>query len=275
MSENTPTRPVLVAGGAGKTGRRVAERLEALGESVRLASRSTPVRFDWDDPSTWEAAVDGVSGAYLAYVPDLAFPGAVETIDAAGAVLARHGVERVVLLSGRGEEGALAAEDALTSHVPTARVVRGAWFTQNFTEGMFADEIAEGGLALPVSPSVREPFVDADDLADVIVTLLRDAATAGRRVDVTGPELLTFAEVVALVGDTTGPTVELTTLGPAEYVDRLVTVGLAPEEAHGMLGLFQELFDGRNEHTTDTVETYLGRPARTVREVLDRTAVPR
>ena len=50
---------ILILGGSGKTGRRVAERLSAKGKDVRLASRSTVPAFDWTDPSGWAAALDG------------------------------------------------------------------------------------------------------------------------------------------------------------------------------------------------------------------------
>ena len=49
--------PILILGGNGKTGRRIAERLRAVGREVRLASRSTSPRFDWNDVSTWAPAL--------------------------------------------------------------------------------------------------------------------------------------------------------------------------------------------------------------------------
>ncbi|MFI6114421.1 NmrA family transcriptional regulator, partial [Kitasatospora sp. NPDC051164] len=73
---------VLVVGGTGKTGRRVADRLAARGYEVRVGSRSGAVPFDWNDRGTWEASLVGVSAAYLTYYPDLAFPGAVEAVGA-------------------------------------------------------------------------------------------------------------------------------------------------------------------------------------------------
>jgi uncharacterized protein YbjT (DUF2867 family) len=67
----------LVLGGTGKTGRRVAQRLEARGLSVRIGSRSGEPPFDWEDRSTWAPALYGASSVYLTYYPDLAVPGAV------------------------------------------------------------------------------------------------------------------------------------------------------------------------------------------------------
>ena len=50
-------RPILILGGSGKTGRRVADRLRALGRPVRLGSRSADPAFDWEDAATWPAAL--------------------------------------------------------------------------------------------------------------------------------------------------------------------------------------------------------------------------
>ncbi|RYZ59045.1 MAG: ergot alkaloid biosynthesis protein, partial [Proteobacteria bacterium] len=60
---------VLVTGGSGKTARRVTAGLRARGLETRVASRSATgagtVRFDWADPATFDAALAGVSAAYL------------------------------------------------------------------------------------------------------------------------------------------------------------------------------------------------------------------
>ncbi|WP_435369984.1 hypothetical protein, partial [Acinetobacter baumannii] len=71
-----------VLGGTGKTGRRVAAGLEARGLPVRIGARSAMPAFDWTDQATWQAALDGISAAYIAYYPDLAVPGAVATVEA-------------------------------------------------------------------------------------------------------------------------------------------------------------------------------------------------
>src|SRR5215217_6508214 len=66
----------LVLGGTGKTGRRVAQRLEARGMPTRVGSRSAEPPFDWQKPETWASALEGVSAAYVSYYPDVAIPGA-------------------------------------------------------------------------------------------------------------------------------------------------------------------------------------------------------
>ena len=72
----------LVIGGTGKTGRRVADRLVKAGRQVRIGSRSAALPFDWEKQDTWEQPLQDVKAAYVAYQPDLAVPGALETVEA-------------------------------------------------------------------------------------------------------------------------------------------------------------------------------------------------
>ena len=74
-------QPILVIAAKGKTGRRVADRLESRGHPVRRASRSSATPFDWDDRSNpWAAALEGIGAAYVVYSPDLAVPAAPAAI---------------------------------------------------------------------------------------------------------------------------------------------------------------------------------------------------
>jgi len=121
----------FITGGTGKTGRRVAQRLTATGRSVKLGSRSGDVRFDWDDELTWAPALDGCRSAYVTFAPDLAFPGAADTVAAFAKTALDAGTTRLVLLSGRGEPGAQLAEQRLIESGADWTVVRCAFFAQN------------------------------------------------------------------------------------------------------------------------------------------------
>lgn len=84
------TKPVLVLGATGKTGRRIAERLESRGVPVRRGSRAAQPPFDWEDRATWPAALHGASAVYISYYPDLAFAGATEAVGGAARVVHPH-----------------------------------------------------------------------------------------------------------------------------------------------------------------------------------------
>jgi uncharacterized protein YbjT (DUF2867 family) len=262
--------PVAVTGAHGKTGRRVAARLVAGGVAVRPLGRTTATRFDWGDPTSWPAALDGARAAYLAYQPDLAFPGGLEAVTAVAAVAAGAGVERAVLLSGRGEPAARECELAFLAALPQGTVVRCAWFDQNFTEGAFAEAVAAGVLALPCDRSAAEPFVDAEDIADVAVAALSSGAHAGMVHELTGPEALTFDEVAATLSEASGRRVDFTPVSAARFAELAVDAGMPPGDAGALAHLFGELFDGRNTSTTNGIREVLGREPRSFGEFARR-----
>jgi uncharacterized protein YbjT (DUF2867 family) len=113
MTDHTHEQTTLVLGGTGKTGRRIVQRLQARGIPVRVGTPSATPPFDWTDEATWPAALDGVGSVYVTYYPDLAVPGAAEAVGTFADLAVARGVRRLVLLSGRGEEGARRGEHAL------------------------------------------------------------------------------------------------------------------------------------------------------------------
>ena len=263
--QRTKPPPILVVGGTGKTGRRVACRLEARGVPARVGSRSGEPPFDWEDRATWAPALDGAIGAYISFYPDLAVPGAAEAVAAFAQQAVDQGVRRLVLLSGRGEEEAQRAEQAVLAAAPGTTIVRASWFSQNFSEHFLLDDVLRGVVALPVD-GVREPFIDVDDVAEVAVAALTTDGHAGELYEVTGPRLLSFAEAVAEIAQATGRELRFVTVDPGEYSAGMVEQGL-PSDVIGLVTyLFGEVLDGRNEHLSDGVERALGRQPRDFRD---------
>ncbi|WP_406238312.1 NAD(P)H-binding protein [Nocardia sp. NBC_01009] len=136
------TETILVTAGTGKVGRRVAERLAAKGFPVRIGSRSAEIPFDWEDRSTWASVLQGVHGVFLMYTPDIGDPRAGDTIRAFSELAVANGVQRLVLLSARGEDQAAPAEQAVRESGAEWTVLQAAWFNQNFDEGVFTDHSA-------------------------------------------------------------------------------------------------------------------------------------
>jgi uncharacterized protein YbjT (DUF2867 family) len=257
----TPPRLTLVLGATGKTGRRVAERMTALGHAVRLGSRSGTPPFDWDDPDTWDAALDGVDAAYVTYYPDLGFPGASATVAAFATTARAHGVSRFVLLSGRGEEEAECSEAEVRAVFPAVTVLRASWFAQNFSEHFLLGPVLDGVIALPAGP-VPEPFVDVDDVADVAVAALTDATHAGALYELTGPRALTFADAAADLTRAIGRPIVFVSVSPEEYAAAASAAGVPDEEIAPLTEMFTRILDGRNVAVRDDVARVLGRPAR-------------
>jgi len=254
------TQPILVIGSTGKTGRRIAGKLANLDLPVREGSRAAPIPFDWDRPGIWPAAFDGVASAYVSYFPDLAFPGAVERIEALTKVASAAGVQRLVLLSGRGEAHARACEDIVRTCGLGHTLVRCAWFAQNFSEGYLRDPVLAGEVALPAG-DVREPIVDVDDIADVAVAALTEDRHSGELYEVTGPRLLGFAEVAAALSEATGREVRYQPISFDQFHAALAGIGGA-QVADVFTEIARETLDGRNESLGDGVQRAIGRQPR-------------
>jgi uncharacterized protein YbjT (DUF2867 family) len=256
-----PSPLIAVLGGTGTTGRRVVERLERLGHPVRVGSRRGTPAFDWDDPSTWDAALEGVGVAYLAYSPDVSFPGAAEAVAGVAAAAVRHGVRRLVLLSGRGEEDAWPAERAVREAGAEWTVLRCSWFAQNFSEHFLLEPVLAGEIALPAA-DVAEPFLDVDDLADVAVAALTEDGHTGRTYELTGPRLLTFTDVAAELTRATGRPIRYVPMTAEAYAGAAAGWGVPVEDVAALTDLFTRVLDGHNAFVCDDVRHVLGRPAR-------------
>jgi len=265
MLPMTSTDPILVIGGTGKTGRRVAARLAARGVPVRIGSRTGTPPFDWEDPATWAPALRGTRAAYISFFPDLAVPGAPAAIAELARKALAAGTRRLVLLSGRGEEEAERAEQELIASGADWTIVRCSWFSQNFSEDHFHDHVMAGELALPVG-DVPEPFVDADDIADVAVAALTDDRHVGELYELTGPRLLTFAAAAAEIGKAAGRDVRVASVTHDEFASGLARHGVPADVISLLRYLFTVVLDGRNASLADGVQRALGRPPRDFRD---------
>ncbi|MCZ6869459.1 MAG: NAD(P)H-binding protein [Gammaproteobacteria bacterium] len=248
----------LVLGGTGKTGRRVAERLEQRGIHTRIASRSASPSFDWNDPSTWNGVLEDVTAAYITYAPDLAIPGARDSIRAFVEKATAQGVQRLVLLSGRGEEEAQACERIIQEADVEWTIVRASWFMQNFSEGEFLGMVMDGAITLPAA-DVPEPFVDVNDIADVAVAALTEEGHAYEIYEVTGPRMLTFSELAQEISQVAGREVQFIQI-PEEAFGQAIAESGAPEDIVWLLNyLFETVLDGRNSYVCDGIKRALGR----------------
>ncbi len=251
----------LVLGGTGKTGSRVVTRLRELGLPVRVGSRSVDPPFDWVDRSTWGPALTDAAAVYVTYYPDLATPGAPEAVGAFADLAVRSGARRLVMLSGRGEPEAEAAEKLLRASGADWTILRAAWFSQNFSENYLLEPVQAGEVVLPAG-DVPEPFVDADDIADVATATLTRDGHSGQIYDLTGPRLLTMADAVAEIGAAAGRTISFVPVPASDYAAALAAEGVPGEVVELLFYLFTTVLDGRNAHLGDGVQQVLGRPAR-------------
>jgi uncharacterized protein YbjT (DUF2867 family) len=249
---------ILVLGATGKTGKRVAERLAQLNIPVRIGSRNASPAFDWNNEHTWKAVLRDIEQVYITFQPDLAIPGTADKISAFVKHAKRARVKKLVLLSGRGEREAEASEREVMNSGLDWTIVRANWLMQNFSESFFLNAVLSGQLYLPQIKAL-EPFVDVDDIADVVVAALTQEQHNGNIYTTTGPELLSFEKVATIISETTGRPVQVHQVGKEEYLTMLRDL-LIPENFIWLIDyLFTEMLDGRNESLTGDIEKVLKR----------------
>jgi len=251
----------LVIGGTGKTGRRVVEKLQEKGHTVRIGSRNASPAFDWHNPEGWNAALESIKQVYITYQPDLAVPGALEAIQKLVTVAKEQQVEHLVLLSGKGEREAELSEQAVANSGIDYTLVRASWFNQNFSESFFLEPIQSGVVALP-HPQAKVPYVDANDIADVVVAALTDQKHRGKLYEVTGPEPLTFGEVIDIINLVTGKSIDFIPISQEAYDLAMEEQGIPADFRWLMNYLFTEVLNAPHNHeVSHDVEKVLGRPA--------------
>lgn len=262
--------PILIIGKNAKTGARVNQRLQALGYATRAVSRSTTPSFDWEDQATWASAIKGTRSAYVTYQPDLAVPNAEAAIKTFVRIARENGLEHITLLSGRGEEGAQRAEKILQDSGLSWNIVRCSWFNQNFSESFMLEGVLAGELVLPAADTI-EPFVDADDIADVVVATLTEPGHRNKLFELTGPRALNFSQCIKEISEALGRPIKYTTVPVNDYINALREQG-APEDLQWLLReLFTVVFDGRNSNVMMGVEEALGRPATDFKTYVHKT----
>jgi uncharacterized protein YbjT (DUF2867 family) len=262
---------ILVIGGTGKTGSRVAKNLSQSGHEVRIAGRKTNPAFDWKNPDTYDAVLKDIDRAYIVYYPDLAVPGAKDAILTLTDKALKAGLDKVVLLSGKGEKEAEACEQIVADSGLNYTIVRASWFNQNFSEGAFFDFVLAGNVALPM-PEAEIPFVDADDIAEVVAKVLLDDSYNGETVTVTGPRKMTYKEAVETMTAEIGRKIHYQPISIEEFKDGMKAAGL-PDSYVWLFGyLFEEVLGNPdNQEVSHDVQKVLGREATDFRDYVAKT----
>jgi uncharacterized protein YbjT (DUF2867 family) len=251
----------LVLGGKGKTGSRVAERLTKLGKTIRIGSRSEKPSFNWENKETWVGALEGMDTVYITFQPDLAVPGALKAIEAFTSQAVKAGIQKMVLLSGKGEKEAELCEQVVKNSGVDWTIVRASWFNQNFSESFFLDPILAGHVALPRAEALV-PYVDVDDIADVVVESLLDNKHVGQTYELTGPRQLTFKQVTEEISKVTGRDIRFESITMDKYTKMLKEYQV-PEDVIWLINyLFTEVLVDRNSGVTNDIEKVLGRKAK-------------
>lgn len=258
---------VTVLAATGKTGRRVVRALAHAGHTVRAASRSSACRFDWDDDSTWPDALAGADAVYL--VADESEQ-QLERLERFVTLAGDYGVRRLVLLSARQWsefpnplwDRYLTRETMVRAGSVPWTILRPVWFLQNFTEEPYlADGLAAGAVTHGFGEG-RHPFIDAEDIAAVAAVALTEDGHAGHIYELSGPEAVTAAEVVAALGAASGQRIAARGLSSEDYAE--FSQQFFGEDAAELVALMDLIREGKDARLSDGVAQVLGRPPRSV-----------
>ena len=261
---------ILVLGGTGKTGRRVVERLTKFKLPNTIGSRNGNPAFDWENDSTWSDVLKDIDKVYITFQPDLAVPTAIESISKFVAIAKILGVKQLVLLSGRGENEAQVCENIVINSGLDWTIIRASWFMQNFSENFLLDSILSNEVILPTIRAL-EPFVDTDDIADVVVASLTDNKHSKKIYELAGPELLSFESATSQIAAALNRKISYQEISINDYVGVLKSYQLPDDFIWLIKYLFTEVLDGRNESLTNDLENILGRKATSFEEYISKT----
>lgn len=266
LMDTTDRGTILVTGGTGATGSRLHRVLTHAGHSSRAVGRSTPVPFEWTEPSTHAPALDGVAAVYL--LPPVGVPDPEPLMVPFLERALEEGVRRFVLLSAsvipEGAPGVGRVHAVLRERAPEWAVLRPSWFMQNFERrGQYlADDLADTGRLATSIEDGRIAFVDADDIAAVGLRALVDPEPHQTEHVITGPEALSYDDVAATLSGVLGREVRHERVDRDAVRDRMVRSGIPPAFAEVLADFEAQLRDGAEDRVTDTVERVTGRPPR-------------
>lgn len=254
---------IAVLAGTGKSGRRLAATLRVAGHRVRVAGRRGPVRFDWDEPATWQGVVAGADAVYVVAPFADADPIGPFVDEAVAA-----GVRRLVMISGRGLEhfagqfgDTMAVAERAVAATGRGTILRASNFVQNFTEDVQAPGVRAGRLALP-GAGIADSFVDLVDVAAVAARVLTEDGHADRTYELTGPDVLTFEQAVDVLAAAAGRDITYEAVPPDQYATELREGGVDEFAIGELVGLFRVMAEGHMEGVSEDVPRLLGRPAR-------------
>jgi uncharacterized protein YbjT (DUF2867 family) len=267
---------ILVTGATGTVGRQVVAQLRERDVPVRAVTRDPAsagvpagvevVRGDMADPASLEPHLAGADSVFLVWPftsPEVAADLGARVVG----LLARH-VSRFVYLSAQaaaGRPGSFwATMERLIEDTGAAwTFLRPTGFAVNTL--MWADQIrGDGVVRWPYGAAARS-LVHEHDLAAVAVRALTEDRHAGRRYLLTGPEVITQAEQVRVIGEVAGRTVRWEELAPSVARRELLAAWGDPGFVDSALSTWAGLVT-QPEPVTRVVEEITGVPARTFRQ---------
>jgi uncharacterized protein YbjT (DUF2867 family) len=225
------------------------------------------VFFDWGDPATYPAALDGVSGVYLLRPPRP--PDAMALAERFLAAARAAGARRIVLLHSvvTGPAGMPEIRQAVEGTAPEYAILQPSWFMQNFT-GTHPTAVAlrEQGEIATATGDGRIGFIDARDIAAAAATALLAPGPPNTRYVLTGPETLSYPQAAAIISEVTGRSIRHNALTAGQLTARWTAAGLPENLARAAADLDITISRGDYDYTTPGVQDLTGQPPRSFQD---------
>jgi NAD(P)H dehydrogenase (quinone) len=271
---------ILVTGASGQLGKRVVELLLERGKATRiiaatrkpeslaaLAARGVEVRrADFDDAASLTGAFEGVERALLISTDSLDEPGKRKRQHAAAVkALAAAKVQHVVytsIINPVGSRITISEDHAATeaelekSGLPHT-VLRNNVYSDMLLVGALQRAVA-GGKLVNASGSGKVGYVTREDVARIAAAVLSEPPANSQKLDVTGPEALSGAEVAALASEISGKQIEHLSIPLAALIDGMVQHGLPRPLAEAYASFDAATAAGELDVKSDSVERFTG-----------------
>ena len=280
---------IVVTGATGTVGRAVVGALRASGARVRVGSRNAlkaqalgvpQVDFDWDDPRTFDAAFAGAEQLFRLTPVSTRQP---EYSAAAVEAARRAGVRHIVWLSAIGAEATpplllpgyhRQAEQAVERSGIAWTFLRPNSFMQNFVNYYGADPYKNGPVYLPHGQG-GSSWIDARDVGEVAARVLTETGHAGKAYTLTGPEAVTTADALAILGEALGREYQYVEVSEESASEAMRTHHAPDWMVEALAELNRDIRNGRANGVTPDVRTVLGRPPRSFRQYAEDLAAGR
>lgn len=268
---------ILVTKATGTTGRYVVRGLAERGVAVKAGSRSpavaaegdiVPVRFDWDDRSTWASAVDGTDAIYLVKPES---DEVTEIIRDFVRLVEDSGATRIVLLSEiaaetrAGDAHELQVEQIIEQSNLDYAILRPNWFMQDFIdERFFGNLIRREGVIVMTTGGSAMSWIDARDIAAVAVELLIGQNCGKQALTLTGPGAFTLEQLADRISAAAGAVVLPLEEATEAAETRMRNAGAPEQFIEYFSNIGRSIMKGDTAVVTDVVAQITGQQPRSL-----------
>ena len=292
---------IIVTGASGQFGHAAASQLLDAGEAVialtrspeklaDLAARGAEVRAaDFDDPESLGAAMAGGETMLLISTTMVGERPRQHgnAIDAAVAAGVRHIVYTSVTDGGNPNHPAVEQHD----HYATEQHLKASGAAWTILRNSQYSEAIATAMAIPALAAGSKPdncgdgqiaFVSRDDCVATAVAVITQPGHENKAYDVTGPDLLSIPEAMAMISEIAGKPIEVIPVSDEQMFAYFDSLGVArkaadvdpngpiPWASEGMVTFGQAIREGNFAVISDDVERITGRKPRTLRSVLEQ-----